>query len=214
MIVSQINSIYGSISCPNLGVDEHSKLKSIWANALSIEEDMVIIPDSTEPVYHNYEDQIMLDSREFNDDKNTPLELILRSLQVVSNQIAEWSIDSLLPELFDFIIDIILTLSRKKQIEPYFSFKGLYELFEMFGLRDIRVQTLNRISNALLWKNCTSSWVDIQFCRNLHENLSRRGVEDVLEASLNLLQITSMMEIEEQQQKRFIKEVNEFLSTY
>jgi hypothetical protein len=105
--------------------------------------------------------------------------------------------EEILPEIFDCFIEGILKYTRFYQKELRFTFKQFFYLFELIGLREIRARTFNRISAALQWKVCPSSWIDLEFLNNYRNNLLYNTSENIKDSITNLIDMIKMIQREE-----------------
>ena len=186
-----------------------SKVNIALVNALNHTEPVYFIPDNTEPQVTDSELEILKVPK-----TDVQLNIFLESLNELIKQIEDWARERLLPELFDIVISGLFYFAEKTNQEPFFSLKSIYELFGLFGMKDFSIKTINRISNALLWKKCSLKWADSSFCKNFYLNLANGASEDMKIATLKLYQIVALMEIEEKRQSAFRNEINDFLSDF
>jgi len=118
----------------------------------------------------------------------------------------------ILPEIFDYFIEGILKYTRISQKELRFTFKQFFYLFELIGLREIRARTFNRISAALQWKVCPSSWIDLEFLNNYRNNLLYNTSENIKDSITNLIDMIKMIQREEYSNNQFESDLTKILS--
>ncbi len=83
---------------------------------------------------------------------------IAKFLQSLYRQIKnEW--DEIFPEIFDIFIKYILKLSFDQNQPPIASFEELFQIAEIFGLKNVPYKTINRLAAGLQYNIIDSNWI-------------------------------------------------------
>lgn len=139
---------------------------------------------------------------------------LLKLISEFIQKLGEWWTTDFIPFLFDIFIEVILSVYKKLNKAPPFSFSQIYGFLSLFGLNKILPQTLDRISAALQWKIISTEWMDYSFCLNYYETLPMHSSSKERSASLNLIQTALMMKKEEEKKERFIEDLSTYLDSF
>jgi len=81
---------------------------------------------------------------------------------------------TVLDNIFDILIDLLIKKYKQKEQLFFISFEQIYEIFYLFGFRIILSETLDKLIGALQWDIISHYWLNYNFLKNYFKSISSK----------------------------------------
>lgn len=112
------------------------------------------------------------------------------------------------PIIFDRIIETLINFGHQRKENPPLNFGSIYNFFRLFGLEEISHKTIERLSGALQGKIISTDWINYSFLIGYEKRLFLKTSIEQSKTLKNLFEILITMKKEEDEEKRFHKELD------